>query len=199
MQKQKISLSMVVKNRVLVLERCLLSVLPMIDYWIICDTGSTDGTQDLIRAFFSKHKLPGELHERPWVSLGHNRTEALELARPHSDYVLIMDADDRLEYTDTFKRLHLAADSYTIESVRDGQSSFRTQLVKSNRPWRYEGMSHEFLSYWDEIQQKHVFPETTTQKHLPHVVMRRGADGEGRAETADSLFKGDAEIVRAAL
>jgi len=45
-----ICLCMIVKNEAAVIERCLASVRPLIDTWVISDTGSTDGTQDLIRA-----------------------------------------------------------------------------------------------------------------------------------------------------
>ena len=51
-----------------------------IDYWVVVDTGSTDGTQQIIKDFMAKHKIPGELFERPWVNFSHNRSEALELA-----------------------------------------------------------------------------------------------------------------------
>ena len=59
------------------------------------DTGSDDGTQNIVREFF--HDIPGELHERPWVDFAHNRSQALALARSHGDYSLIIDADDVLE------------------------------------------------------------------------------------------------------
>ena len=38
----KICLTMIVKDEAKIIERCLSSVLDYIDYWIICDTGSTD-------------------------------------------------------------------------------------------------------------------------------------------------------------
>ena len=91
----KLCLNMIVKNEALVIRRCLDSVRPIIDHWVIVDTGSTDGTQDIIREHL--RDLPGELHERPWRNFAHNRSEALELARGRSDYTLIIDADDTLE------------------------------------------------------------------------------------------------------
>ena len=100
-RRQKICLSMIVKNEASVIRRCLESVRPLIDYWIIVDTGSVDGTQDIIREFFQD--IPGELHERPWVDFAHNRSEALALARNHGDYSLIIDADDVLELPPGFR------------------------------------------------------------------------------------------------
>src|ERR1043166_3017834 len=62
MRKQTICLSMIVKNEAPVIRRCLDSVRPLIDAWTIVDTGSTDGTQDVVCD--ALRDLPGQLHER---------------------------------------------------------------------------------------------------------------------------------------
>ena len=141
---QTICLNMIVKNEASVILRCLDSVLPIIDHWVIVDTGSTDGTQDIIRAHL--RDLPGELHERPWQDFAHNRSEALELARGKSDYTFIIDADDTLEIAPGTTMPELTGDSYTVEINDTGMVYRRTQLVRSAMPWRYEGVLHEYLT-----------------------------------------------------
>ena len=73
---------MIVRDEVDVLGRCFDSCRELIDHWVICDTGSTDGTQDLIRRELAG--IPGELHEHDWVDFGHNRSELMDspMARP---------------------------------------------------------------------------------------------------------------------
>lgn len=96
-KRKKVCLSMIVKNESKVIVRCLGSVKPYIDSWIIVDTGSTDGTQDIIRNFYED--VPGSVEERPWVDFAHNRNEALVLAKlkfPEADYILTIDADEVL-------------------------------------------------------------------------------------------------------
>src|SRR5262249_20780231 len=110
---QTICLSMIVKDEAPVILRCLESVRPIIDYWIIVDTGSADGTQELVQKYLQD--VPGELHQRQWVDFAHNRNEALALAKDHADYTLIIDADDVLELAPGFELPHLDADSYTVE------------------------------------------------------------------------------------
>jgi len=70
---QTICLNMIVKNEARVIRRCLDTVRPFIDRWVIVDTGSTDGTQALIREVLQG--VPGELHERRWKDFAHNRNE----------------------------------------------------------------------------------------------------------------------------
>src|SRR5688572_11659840 len=142
--RQRICLSMIVKNEAHVMRRCIASVRPFIDAWVIVDTGSSDGTQELIRELL--HDVPGELIERPWVNFAHNRSEALTYARSRADYVLLIDADEALEVGEGFALPRLTADSYDFEVHYGGVSYLRKQLVRAALPWAYQGVLHEYIS-----------------------------------------------------
>lgn len=139
-----ITLNMIVKNEAPVITRCLASVKPWIGRWVIVDTGSTDGTQDLIRNFL--RDIPGTLHERPWKNFAHNRNEALELARAQGDYLLFIDADEQLQVPPGFAWPALTADGYTFTCRMDGWEYQRNSLVATRVPWRWEGVLHEYLT-----------------------------------------------------
>jgi GR25 family glycosyltransferase involved in LPS biosynthesis/glycosyltransferase involved in cell wall biosynthesis len=176
---------MIVKNEAPVIERCLRTVLPIIDHWVIVDTGSTDGTQDIIRRFLAN--VPGELYERPWKDFAYNRSEALELARPLADYSFVIDADDLLEFNPEFALSSLSADSYNIV-IADGSIEYqRIQLVSNRKPWRYEGVLHEFLTC----------EGAETQEVLVGVRMRRNHDGARRRDP--TTYQRDALVLEQAL
>jgi glycosyltransferase involved in cell wall biosynthesis len=142
---QTICLNMIVKNEAHVVRRCLDSVLPFIDHWVIVDTGSSDGTQEVIREYLQD--LPGELHERPWRDFGTNRSEALDLTKGKADYNLIIDADDVLDTVPGHAiPLEFKDDAYAFDIVDGGVVYSRTQLVRSALPWRYAGILHEFVT-----------------------------------------------------
>ena len=139
--RSAICLNMIVKNEADVVAETLDSVAPYISSWVIVDTGSTDGTQDVIRNHMARLGIPGELHERPWRNFGHNRTEALNLAQGHGDYIWVIDADDILVGTPDFTQL--SADIY---HMRLGEASFiywRRQLFRDGVRVGYEGVVHE--------------------------------------------------------
>jgi hypothetical protein len=182
---QTVCLNMIVKNESAVIRRCLDSVRPIIDRWVIVDTGSTDGTQDIIREHL--HDLPGELHERPWRDFAHNRSEALEFARGKSDYTLIIDADDTLEVAPDASLSALTADFYTIEIDDAGTVYRRTQLMRSALPWRYEGVLHEYPAC----------DGASSSAHLSAVRMQRNHDGARRRDP--ETYRRDAAVLEAAL
>ncbi len=181
---QILCLNMIVRNEAPVIRRCLDSVRPIINHWVIVDTGSTDGTQDIIRDHL--RDLPGELHERPWRDFAHNRSEALMLARSRSDYTLIIDADDTLEL-EAPALPTLTNDAYTIEIRDTGTVYHRLQLVRSKLPWRYEGVLHEYLTC-DEAGQS---------EFLSTVRMRRNHDGARRKDP--ETYRRDVSVLEAAL
>src|SRR5437773_8058324 len=88
-----VALCMIVKNEAHVIRRYLESHKDVIDTWCIVDTGSTDGTQQIVRDTMAELGIPGELHEREWIDFGTNKTEMLQLAKGRADYLLQNDAD----------------------------------------------------------------------------------------------------------
>jgi glycosyltransferase involved in cell wall biosynthesis len=179
-----VCLNMIVKNEAPVIRRCLDSLRPIIDFWVIVDTGSTDGTQDIIREHLKD--VPGELHERPWKDFAHNRSEALALARPLGGYSLIIDADDTLEIPSGFSLPELTADSYMLDFHDAGVCYQRIQLVRNSLPWRYRGVLHEFLTCEGARPAGHL-----------GIVMRRNHDGARRRDP--ETYRNDALILQRAL
>lgn len=139
----KVCLNMIVKNEKDVICRCLGSAKPLIDYWVIVDTGSTDGTQQIIKDFMKD--IPGELHERPWKNFGYNRNQALELTKGKGDYVLIIDADDIFEYSENYKWPDLILDGYFMEVKDSGTNYDRFHLINNHIAWNWIGVLHEAL------------------------------------------------------
>ncbi len=139
-----VCLNMIVKDEIPVIRRCLASVKHLIDYWVIVDTGSSDGTQSFIRDFLKE--IPGVLHELPWVNFGHNRNEALNLAKDKGDYLLFIDADEFLVIENDFTFSELTADVYFVLTRSDLESFYRQLLVATQLDWRWNGALHETLS-----------------------------------------------------
>ncbi|WP_435016236.1 glycosyltransferase [Tundrisphaera sp. TA3] len=184
-QDSTICLGMIVKDEAPVIRRCLESVRPHIDSWVIADTGSTDGTQDLVRDALGD--LPGVLLQRPWVDFAHNRNEVLDAARPFGSYTFTIDADETLEIDRGFRRPPLVADSYDL-TVHYGSTCYhRKQLVRSALPWKYKGVLHEYLTC----------PEARTEAHLPGLRTIVTHDG---ARAHDPLtYRRDALLLERAL
>jgi tetratricopeptide (TPR) repeat protein len=140
--RPSICLCMIVKDEVDVLGHCFDSCRELVDHWVICDTGSTDGTQGLIRRALAG--IPGELYEHRWIDFGHNRSELMKLARGRGEYLLLLDADWTVEVSPGALE-GLVADSYLIRHA--GEVEFHNKRLVSGRlDWRYIGATHEYIT-----------------------------------------------------
>ncbi len=139
-----ICLNMIVRNEAHIIRETLESVEPYISSWVIVDTGSDDGTQDLISNHMARHGISGELYERPWRNFGLNRTEALELAQGHGDYIWVIDADDAVVGTVDFGQL--GADLYELRHRSPYGTFWVPRLFRDGSPARYQGVVHEFVT-----------------------------------------------------
>lgn len=185
--KKTICLNMIVKNENKVIKRCLASVKPIIDYWIIIDTGSTDGTQETIREFMKD--IPGELHEYPWVDFAHNRNQALALSKDKGDYLLFIDADEQLIFNDSFSLSCLNKDFYFfLIQQPSGINYFRESLIQTHLDWKWIGPVHETIS--SPQAQTYALLEGVTNLSITH-------DGH-RSEDPQKYLK-DAAVLEKAL
>lgn len=145
-----ICLNMIVKNEAHVIRRCLTAVKDYIDYWVIVDTGSTDGTQEIIREVMQGY--PGELYERKWVNFEHNRNEALDLACSKALYSFFVDADEIMHFSPQFNSQTLKKNYYFLKTIAKGQEFYFPKLIRNDRFWRWEGVLHESVQHPGDVE-----------------------------------------------
>jgi len=150
-----ICLNMIVKNESEVIEATLTNLCEYIpfSYWVISDTGSTDSTKEIIKSFFDKKGIPGELVEHEWRDFAYNRTKALECAYQKSDYLFIFDADDRIHGKLVLPKL--TADRYMFRFGKEFAYD-RALLITNRKPWFYQGVIHEFLDCKEPRSTEHI-------------------------------------------
>lgn len=188
-----IGLCMIVKNEAHIIRRCLESVLSLIDFVLIVDTGSSDGTQRVIQDFLHEKNLAGKVLEEPWRNFAFNRSFALQKLREHQDidYGLMIDADEVLVYelgfnAERFKQ-GLTKDIYDVETRYGDIIYSRPQIFSNRLEFSFKGVLHEYLE-------------------CAHIQSREVASGFFNRPLQDSArshnpkkFQDDAAILEAAL
>jgi glycosyltransferase involved in cell wall biosynthesis len=140
-----LTLAMIVKNEAPNIERCLTSVAPFINYYVICDTGSTDNTKEIIKKFFDEKGIPGEIHDHEWSDFGTNRSKALELCYGKTKWAIMIDADDFITGTLPVDKFDDSLDGYVVQIQRGEFRWLRAQLFNlGKKKWWYEEPLHEY-------------------------------------------------------
>jgi len=193
-QEVEICLVMIVKDEANNIKDCLSKVAPYINYWVIVDTGSKDNTIEVIKNTMEEFDIPGELHERPWVNFEVNRTESLELAKGKCDYRWIIDADDTFEVEqfgfNPFAYVDKTMDTYQITYRLNSLQYHRAQIVRSDQPWVYKGVLHEYL---------HCDLPNLKSAILPGCFVKADISPLKRAASLQEKYANDAKILEKAL
>jgi hypothetical protein len=186
-------LVMIVRNEAFNILHCLNSVRTLVTHWVIVDTGSTDGTQDLVTQHLSH--IRGRLIEFTWIdSFAAARNFALDeakrmithIGRPHANF-LFLDADERIESGAE----ELASVSANTEidalytTLRD--EYFDTQkllLVRASACQKWHGALHETLS----------LASTVRWRRSLNIVVQYGNTGVRRSE-GDMRLKNDVFVL----
>lgn len=140
--KKKMCLNMIVKNEAHVIESVLECMSKYIDYYIISDTGSTDNTKEIIKNYFDKINIDGEIFDDEWKNFGYNRSKALEHCYGKCEYCWVIDADDII-VGDLYLPDIMDKDSYNLTYGKDFCYR-RKQIFRVDKKWKYVGVLHEY-------------------------------------------------------
>ncbi len=142
-----VGLAMIVKDEEQTLPRLAASLAGQIDHWTIVDTGSTDGTVALAPELF--HDVPGQVICDEWRGYGPSRNVALDAARPHSQWLLTLDADETVD-GEIERDIPARCDAVEAECRFEPLRYWVTRMVRADADWRWHGRAHEFLARVDQ-------------------------------------------------
>jgi glycosyltransferase involved in cell wall biosynthesis len=157
MSSVRIVLCMIVRNESGNIRRCLDAALSHVDAYIVCDTGSTDATLEVVRDAATRLGKPGAVFHHEWQDFGHNRTLSIREARRwvkvrdwslERTYLLLLDADMVLQVQGAIDRESLRSTSYVIAQDDGVLRYYNTRLVCLSHEWRAVGVTHE---YWEAL------------------------------------------------
>jgi glycosyltransferase involved in cell wall biosynthesis len=144
-----LGLVMIVKDEAHGIVDTLRSFAPVIDHWSILDTGSTDGTQKLIRQTLAD--IPGTLYEEPFVDFATSRNRILDLHGTTTTFAIMADSDDRLHaplalHEFCASQRSAATPAYLLQ--RRGAVDYYLSLVtRTSAAPRYTGRVHECINF----------------------------------------------------
>lgn len=144
-ERAKICMIVMFKNESKGIRRMLESVWKHIDFYVFQDNGSTDGTPEIVKDFFSDKNIPGFIYqvEEGWVGFGWNRDHLLQktLQSNHGcDWIMKMDCDEYLEVDEDFDWNHFRntnIESFHVVAQKPGCIYYRAWIWNAKLPWKF--------------------------------------------------------------
>ncbi|UCE30430.1 MAG: glycosyltransferase [Burkholderiales bacterium] len=144
----RLALCLIVKDEINRIGACLDPVAALFDDIVVIDTGSTDGTPQLLRERFGIDAIPGVLREDQCFSKCEERNRGFELAR--ADWVVALDADEAIG-PDAVRRLRAAAHAGDADGFFgawinhfEGEPAFEDyKLFAFRKGFRKRGLVHD--------------------------------------------------------
>ena len=149
-----ICVNMMVKNEEKRIERSLMSLVPHVHSFVICDTGSEDKTREIVAKVLDAHKKRYHIVSTTFSTWDKARNEALDMARrlePMSDYIMFVDADMELRVKPGFTFNKLVSAAYHMRQESGSLSYVNVRLVRTSAKAQYHGVTHEFMAVEGEV------------------------------------------------
>jgi glycosyltransferase involved in cell wall biosynthesis len=150
----KLALNFICKDESPVIEKMLESAKGIVDLIVVNDTGSTDGTQQIIKNFGEKYGIPTYVFERPFDDFEKSRNHAMQMLRDtvkelgwNADQVhgFWFDCDETLVIDPKFSKSQFTKDLYMINTYIGNMKYTRNTFFKVSKAFRWYGPVHEFI------------------------------------------------------
>jgi hypothetical protein len=150
----KLALNFICKDESPVIEKMLESAKGIVDLIVVNDTGSTDGTQQIIKNFGEKYGIPTYVFERPFDDFENSRNHAMQKLRdvvkelgwnPEQVHGFWFDCDETLVIDPKFTKSQFTKDLYMINTYIGAMKYTRNTFFKVSKPFRWYGPVHEFI------------------------------------------------------
>lgn len=150
----KLILNTIVKDESHCILTMLKSAIQISDAIVIADTGSTDGTQEMIRKFGEENNIPTYVFERPFDDFEKSRNFGMEKARevvkelgwnPNDCWTWWCDADETIVVDPKFDKKQFVNDLYMINTYIGQMKYTRNTFARVSKPFRFYGPIHEFI------------------------------------------------------
>lgn len=150
----KLALNFICKNEAHIINTMLESAKSITDLIVVNDTGSTDGTQDLIKKFGEENNIPTYVFERPFDDFEKSRNHAMQKLRdvvaeigwnPNDIWGYWFDADEILVIDPKFTKDQFVNDLYMINTYINSMKYTRNTFFRVSKPFRFYGVVHEFI------------------------------------------------------
>lgn len=161
-----LGLSIIVKDEEHVIERMLKTVAPILDYYTIVDTGSTDNTKKVIKEFFDKKGIDGQILDRPFDNFENSRNYAMEMCKDKTDYSMWIDADEELIIDKSFNKDKLDKDLYMVNTRIGSMKYTRNEVWKNKRGFKWWGPVHEYIVPTDKNITSGILEGVSVNVHM---------------------------------
>ena len=150
----KLALNFICKDESPVIEKMLESAKGIVDLIVVNDTGSTDGTQQIIKNFGEKYGIPTYVFERPFDDFENSRNHAMQKLRetvkelnwnPDQVHGFWFDCDETLVIDPKFSKSQFTKDLYMINTYIGNMKYTRNTFFKVSKAFRWYGPVHEFI------------------------------------------------------
>ena len=150
----KLILNTIVKDEAHCILIMLESAAKISDAIVIADTGSTDGTQDLIRKFGEDNNIPTYVFERPFDDFEKSRNFGIQKARDvvkelgwdsNDCWTWWCDADETIVVDPKFNKNQFNKDLFMINTYIGQMKYTRNTFARVSKPFRWYGPVHEFI------------------------------------------------------
>ena len=191
-----ICLNMIVKNETKNLKKLFESIHEVIDYYVIHDTGSSDGTPEFIKKMMNSYDISGEIFHEEWKNFGHNRQKALESAYNsdfNPDYVFIIDADEEFFYKDKSWFKNLKKDFYNIKRLFGSIEYYQPVIInvrnKNELGWEWKAPVHNYLS------SKFSKTNENVDKNMVHIKSFCSGGAKSQNVSSEEKYLRDAKLL----